>query len=369
MRAHVPSVRPQAFQAWQQARGLADAGADVEFLSFAGRGTDGFPIESEAARTGGPPGDEARRSLDAGPDPSVTIGPWRHRTSPAAWGPPLRGVWLRAALLRSRRDMVLLRDPRLVPFIPRSATLLLEWHERPTAATGSMALARPQRHLPVSVGFAAELLAAGVPASRIEVLPNHCGLDRGRAATRVERWTGDGPILTMGLLRRDVLEPLLAVWAADPVLPPWWIVGRDEEGERLRRLQTAIAGEPRLAGRVRLLPPSWGQAREDLLDCCSVWLAPYPAEGDCPHHISPLQVADALGSGLPVVTTDLPSIRRLAGCTSTGGASGLWFSAPDGSRLAADLRAAREGGPRFEAAALPRWVDRARTILQLAEGR
>ena len=382
VRAALPSPRPQGWQATQQALGLARAGASEVHLL----GDFGLP-------DGGP---EDLASWLGHDLPSALL---EHR--PRRWRrPPGAGLSFRHRLarLRSPDRTLLCRDPRVAAAEQgRWGRLLLEWHVRPDPSLRGhrKALRSADLHLPVSEGLARDLVALGVPAARIRILPNACGLSLARAQARVGRGLGEErPVLALGLHRRSGIDQALDAWRDDLNLPPLWIGGRDQGAMRTESWARSIDEDPRLQGRVRLLGPVWGEEREDLLDQVGAWLCLYPVDEDSPERLCPLQVADAAGAGLPLVASDLPSIRRLLerpqggrlspggqGETLTrrgqevscgkGGRSSLVLPSGavlvDGCRpeaLAKAIRQALDGAP-LEPLQRPRWVDRAKQLMSL----
>jgi hypothetical protein len=340
VRAALPSPRPQGWQALQMAVGLAARGTPTTLVGDGPR-PDGGPA-SLSAWLGHP--------LPPGLDVRVPAAPS---------SPPWAGVVFRQALRRAAGpDAVLLcRDPRVAAAQPRGRwrELVMEWHVRPDPAAHRAALSRADLHVTPAPGIAEDLVAAGIPAGRVLLLPNACGLDRTRAGAR--RRVVSGPVLAMGLHRRDGLDDALAAWRIAPDLPPLHIAGRDQGAARHGRWQKA-AGDPRLAGRLRLLGPCWGGDREDLLDGVSVWLAAYPRDADTESRLCPLQVVDALGSGVPLVAPRLRSVVAAA-----GDAPVHLYVPGDAAGLAAAVRAAlaspRVGAPELR----PRWSDRAAALL------
>lgn len=335
VRAALPSPRPQGWQALQFAAGLAEH-VPTTLIGDAGR-PDGGPATLERW---------LGRPLPAALTPVVPSRPSR---------PPLAGVLFRRALARAASpDAVLVcRDPRVAAAQPRRrwSHVVMEWHVRPEPGYG--ALTRPDLHVTVARGLADDLRACGVPDDRILLLANACGLDPERARRRSP--SADGPVIAMGLHRRGGLDLALDAWAADASLPPLHIVGRDQGGARADAWSAAVARRG-LPGRVQLLGPAWGPAREALLDGAATWLAAYPDDADTRTRLCPLQVADALGSGLPLVAPDLPSIQDLAGTAP-------WspYRPDDPADLARAVHAAR-GAP-APSAPRPTWADRAATLL------
>ncbi|MEE2829503.1 MAG: glycosyltransferase [Myxococcota bacterium] len=291
-----------------------------------------------------------------------------HCRIPGRWHrPPLAGLLFRRSLRALRRqDAVLLcRDPRVAcAERGRWKQVILEWHIRPQAGEPQHrnAFEAADLHVAVAAGIARDLEQGGVPADQILGLPNACGVAVDRACRRHREARGKavegGFVLAMGLHRRGGLDLALEAWREDPALPQLLVAGRDQGGERVEAWQRAIDADPRLRGRVRLVGPRWGVTREDLLDGELLWLCLYPRDEDSIEHLSPLQVADAAGSGLPLVATDLPSVRRLL-----DGSPAVLVVPEDPVALAAGVRQGLDSGApdplqRF------RWRDRAQYLLE-----
>jgi glycosyltransferase involved in cell wall biosynthesis len=346
VRAHVPAPRPQGFQALQQAVGLAELGVVTTFLAHPARG-----LEAPAA---------LQTWLGRTLPPKLTV-----RVPERDLGATVRGLQLRASLLalRSRERVLLCRDPKIAAAeVGRWAFVAHEWHEapRPDDAAHRETLGRVDLHVPVAPGLRELLRAAGVPAERVLLLPNASSLRRERAARRRDGWTsGQGPVLVLGLHRRPGARDVLAAWDQDARLPDLLVAG-EREGTDLPRWLGARPGDPR----IRFTGPAWGQAREDLLDCAALWLCPYPRDTETEGALCPLQVCDALASGLPVVAPDLPSVHALEG----PGALAHTYEPGDARDLARAVRDALTAGPGFAAPARPRWVDRAARLRERWEG-
>jgi len=357
VRAALPSPRPQGWQALQQAVGLADStAADVVLVGDAGR-ADGGPASLEQ---------------------------WLGRCVPSnlrviqsarAHAPPLAGLLFRRGLERARSGsrVLLCRDQRVAARAPggrRSwAAVVLEWHVRPDLRLRQhrRALQRADLHITPSPGLAEDLRTAGVEEARLALLPNACGLDRARARQRAaQRPAADAPVLAMGLHRRAGLDLALDAWAANPQLPPLWLVGRDQGGVRYDAWMSRIEGDPRLRGRVSLLGPRWGGDREDLVDSAALWLALYPDDDATRSRLCPLQVVDAAGSGVPVVASSLESVSAALGDfphhpVAPGDPDSLACA------ITAAIAAPRPTGQL--AAGRPRWVDRAQRLRALVSER
>lgn len=340
VRAAMPSPRPQAWQALQMAAGLADTGRSVTLIADAGR-PDGGP-----------------------PDPAGWLARWPDTLDAALPAkphrPPLAGFLFRRSLRAhaSAASVLLCRDPRVVGAAAgRFAAVVHEWHVRPDPRNPRHVGARgADWHVTVASGLRADLLAFGVPEDRILLLPNACGLDPQRAAARAG--LQGRFVVALGLHRRGGLDLALDAWAQAPDLPPLRLAGRDQGGQRTAAWRARIAQDPRLAGRVELAGPAWGPAREDLLDGALAWLALYPDDAETRTRLCPLQVADGLGSGLPLVTTDLPSVEALGG-------GSFRARAGDPGDLARAVRAALAAERRYSPR--PSWQDRAALLASTVE--
>ncbi len=340
VRAAMPSPRPQGWQALQQAVGLAGAGVARVTLVADAALPDGVPRGVD---------DWLGRPLP--PEVSIEVPQRRSR-------PPGAGVRFRAALRRHRspRTVLWCRDPRVAAReAGRWARVIHEWHVSPDPhdRRHRAALRGADLHVTPAPGIAEDLRARGLPRARVALLPNACGLDRSRALARLDR-PGRG-VIALGLHRRSGLDTALAAWTGDPGLPPLRIGGRDQGGARVDAWRRG-SRDPR----VTFVGPAWGAARESLLDDARVWLTAYPSDETTRTRLCPLQVADALGSGLRVVAPDLPSVRALAGA-----AGGLHlYRADDPGALAAAVMDAHAAPPP-SLPSRPSWVDRGRALREM----
>ena len=347
VRAALPSPRPQGWQALQMAAGLAEATGDEVHL-----------VGDAALPDGGPTTLQAWLGRPLPPNLAVHV--------PARWHrPPAAGLLFRRALgrLRSSRRGLLCRDPRVAAHeVGRGwAAVVHEWHVRPRPddSRHRRALDGADLHVAVAAGLDDDLARSGVGVARRLLLPNACGLDRQRAATR----RPGGAVVALGLHRRGGLDLALDLWSRRPDLPVLRIAGWDQGRERVGAWRSRLDRAPALAGRIELVGPRWGAAREDLLDDARALLALYPEDDDTRTRLCPLQVVDALGSGLPLVAPELPAIAALV----PPGLGHRLFAAGDGEALAEALR--RVGGRVEGAAARPRWDEHAGGLVdRLARG-
>jgi glycosyltransferase involved in cell wall biosynthesis len=355
VRAALPSPRPQGWQALQQAVGLAESGSgEVVLVGDAAR-ADGGPADLEEW-LGRPQPSNLRLVQSRSP----------HR-------PPLAGLLFRRGLgaVASPDRVLLCRDQRVAAAQSRRrwAAVVMEWHVRPdvTRRQDRLALARADLHVAPSPGLAADLRSAGLSEDRLALLPNACGLDPERARQRAAGRRPDGaPVVAMGLHRRGGLDLALDAWAENPQLPPLWLVGRDEGGVRYDGWMRRIAADDRLRGRVSLLGPRWGAAREKLVDDAALWLALYPDDEDSRSCLCPLQVVDAAGSGLPVVATAIESVSAALGDFPH---HPVVAGDPGSVALAVAAALAGPGPEPTSAASRPRWVDRAGQLRRLVHQR
>jgi hypothetical protein len=346
VRAALPSPRPQAWQACQVAAGLATRVPVV--------------LIGDAPLADGVPGDVA--AWLSAPSNLTVLRP----EQPSR--PPIAGLRFRSQLRRWRGAPALLcRDPRVAQAeAGRWSRVVHEWHVRPEPALRRWPGAgRADHHVVVAPAMADDLVRCGVRARDVSVLANACGLDPARARARSVTRPVAGPILAIGLHRRGGLDLALRAWRRHADLPDLLIAGRDQGGERV------AAWVAQADSRVRLVGPAWGERREALLDACAALLALYPRDEDSERHLCPLQVADALGSGRPLVVSDLPSIRA-----QVGDAPVLWApapavdSGPDPRALGLDSAAdALAAAVRRAAAAPPllgaqTWAQRADVLLE-----
>ena len=170
-----------------------------------------------------------------------------------------------------------------------------------------------------------ELIAAGYPRERIHYLPNGApippaGSQARKAAARAALFAAnpglrmpDEAPLAVSIGRLDEakgLGYLVAAWQKVIAVHPdarLWLVG---EGPRRKRLEAQIV-DLDLLGRVFLAGVY--DSVEELLAAADLFVLPSREEGPS------LAITEAMGAGLPIVTTDVPGNRELV----TDGRHGL----------------------------------------------
>lgn len=217
-----------------------------------------------------------------------------------------------AVLVRDVRDAVLVARLRGALPVARRPRLVMEWHSIPSA------LGEPDRgeagaasaadaHVAVSRGLA-RALAARFPGLDAAVVPNGARLDAAAAGRRIAALPGARAVVQAGLLRRpeDAL-PLADLARGLP--PPLQVrLAGDPEHEGAAALHGALGdgGRPSFTG---FLPPV---RIAPLYDGALCALALYAPTVNARDFASPLKVLEAHAAGVPLVATDLPSVRELA---------------------------------------------------------
>ncbi len=339
--------RPQPIQVLRAAAGLAAAGAEVALV-----------MDAPAAAPPSRGHIEAHLGHALGPGLTLHLAHGRH--------PGARGLRRRALLLRLTREpgiAVLTRDlavlrqlHRLRRLTGRDLRLALEWHalpsllgERDEGERDGAALA--DAHVFVSAGLAARVRERfGVRGPRL-VAPNACQpAGEGVAERRLAELDQATGVVSAGLARpsadRDVLDALARR------LPP---------GLTLHAVGPGSGG----AG---ALSPAEADRR---LDGALCQLALYRDDLNTREFASPLKVAQAAATGVPLVASDLPSVRALVDPDRTAllvppGDAGAVAEAV--AALADDrARAARLARRALEGSAERTWAARGARVLAMLE--
>lgn len=166
----------------------------------------------------------------------------------------------------------------------------------------ALAARRARRVIAVSQGTADTIIAAGVPAAKVIVVPDMVNLHTvafdpdGRRRLRRE-WGADDQTLVIGCIsrlqrrkRNDVLIDAFAHVDGDAML----VISGEGDEEQALRARAAPHGD-----RVRFLPNARGHVDELLSACDLLGFAPSPTEADRPRVIVMAQLV-----GLPVLATD-----------------------------------------------------------------
>jgi glycosyltransferase involved in cell wall biosynthesis len=283
--------RPQPLQVMSTVAGLAAGGASVT-LVMDSRGRGGRERVEE--HLGRPLGESVDLHLVCGDHPGVR---------------GLRRRLLMMKLLRRPWDMVLSRDFRLTALADRlrrrGTPLIHEWHAIPSALgqgrEGEDRAARAaDAHAFVSEGLMEFAVSRfGIDRDVCAVVPNGCWVDADLATRGIDGLPTARRVLTAGLFRQPSDAEVLAGIARG--------LGDD--------LELVVAGAAPAALEalddvtlLGTLPPA---AVPDLLPGCLCQLALYRDDLNTQHFACPLKVVAALASGVPLVATDLPTVRAL----------------------------------------------------------
>ena len=166
---------------------------------------------------------------------------------------------------------------------------------------GAASLARrSDRVIAPSRALASALLAAGIPRSRIVVVPP--GVDRLPAAPKRR---GDRALCVANWTKEKGIRTLLAAieWLPDVRLD---LVGGTPDPEYAQLIRHDI-GRARLRGRVRALGTKRGAALARLYQRASFFVLPSIRES------YGMAVAEAIAAGLPVIACDIPAAREVTG--------------------------------------------------------
>ena len=282
--------RPQPIQVLSTAIGLARAGANVTVVMDHQGGHRGTDVD-----------DHLGQALGSRLDLRLVRG--QH--------PGIRGLRRRVLLGRlSRRpwDGVLSRDFKLTPFLARLGfDVVHEWHSVPSALGQASereerAAAAAVANVFVSAGLR-DFVAQRFPQASGPslVLPNGCFCAADAAEIRLDALETANTVLVAGLFRQPMDAALLSAVA-------------DSLPDDLRLVVAGAAPEG-MAQSVRVsalgtVPPA---RVPSLLDGALCQLALYRQDLNTEVFASPMKVVSALASGVPLVATDLPTVRSLTG--------------------------------------------------------
>ncbi len=346
-------ARPQPLQVLSTAAGLASAGASVT-LVMDRRGSGPSDRGAVEAHLGRPLGEGVELHLVGGRHPGVR---------------GLRRRLLLMRLLRRPFDGILSRDFRLTGLLDRlrsrsrAPVLIHEWHAVPSALgqgrEGEDRAARAaDAHAFVSEGLREFVVRRfGLADAPCAVLPNGCWIDEGRADAAIRALPTAHRVITAGLFRQPADGGLL-VDTARGLADDLELAVAGAAPDALDALPSVIT--------LGTLPPA--QVPDELTGCLCQ-LALYRDDLNTRHFASPLKVVAALASGVPLVATDLPTVRTLVQHERTA------LLVPPGDadaalaavhRLAADRELARRlAGAALEDAPTFSWEGRGERLLEL----
>lgn len=327
--ARLPTEKAHGFQVMKMCEGMARLGHEVELMHPWRR-------QPDAALSGADPfayyGMAPSFEVTTLPNRDVLTlerrlpGPamqWLYRTHQLTWG--------RSAARRAQQagpDLIYTRDPGLAYAVSRlGAPCIFEAHVPPTPRRAPLIrrlAGRPSVRAVVALSeaVAADLEAAGVPASKLRVVPNGTDLSAFEAAPGRDDarallgLPGDRPII--GYIGRFVavglekgVPDLIAAMAVpelralDPLLvcvggPMDVVPGYMELARAAGVPASSIVFRDRVANPE---VPLW-------LAALDVGAMPYPRES-APIFMSPLKLFEYMGAGLPIVATDLPAVRSV----------------------------------------------------------
>lgn len=210
------------------------------------------------------------------------------------------------------------KEQLLCSLLPRRLTGEIVWAEwgpvpppmrrGPARLLYALAARRARRVLAISEGTRETIVAAGVPAAKVDVVPNLVDVEAVRAdpASRVRlraQWGAREQTLVVGCIsrfqrrkRNDVVIDAMAHLHGDVLLV---MAGEGEQEQELR-----ARAEPH-GDRVRFVPNVRGHVEEFLSACDVLVFAPSPTEGE------PRVIVMAQLVGVPVIATDPEGARGL----------------------------------------------------------
>lgn len=250
-------------------------------------------------------------------------------------------------------------------FFESLATSDTEWSERSETyrrrfETERRCMAKADAVVTLSESMRSEIVARGIPAAKVSVIPNGVDIDvfrpRSRSAELVRRY-GLGGTFTFGYVsnldhRREGHEALIEA-AVDlrrrGIMATALIIGDGKRRGELERLAERMGAGSSVVftGKV---------PHDEVLDyypLLDVFVIPRVSERAA-RLVTPLKPYEAMAAGIPLVTSDLEALHEIIG----NGERGRCFPAGDATALA-DLLAELQGAPETLAAMARRareWV-------------
>lgn len=315
--ARMPSQRAQSMQVAHMAGGFARAGAAATLLHARRHGTPATARDAVLDFYAVPAG--ARPALEA-----VPCVDWIDRTPRRLQFAPARVqelTFARNAAKRVRdrhpRALVYCRELEVARLLAGERRVFLELHRVPGGRLRrrwlSEAAARCRGVVAISEGVRADLLALGLDPARVRVEHDAVDLERfavlpARGAARAQLGlAAEGPVAvyTGGLLEWKGVDVLVGAAALCPEVSFVIAGGMDADVARIRAAAAGLANV-RVDG---FQPP----ARVPLyLAAADLGVVPNRSRpAISARYTSPLKVFEALAAGLPLVASDLPSLREV----------------------------------------------------------
>lgn len=381
--ARMPSARAQSVQLCRAAQAFQDLGADTTVVHAARRDTPRLPAEEVWARLATAPAARPRRGW-----PALEAAPcidWIDALPrPLQFAPARLQEWSfgrsAARIVRERHGAarVLVRDLEAAVALRGRPGVAIELHRVPGGRLRRRWLREcvdaGQPIVAISGGVRGDLEALGVPAERITV--EHDAHDPALGAALPDRAearaslglpeVGDVVLYAGGLLRWKGVDVLVdaarsgALGGATVV-----IVGGMEADVRALRARAAGVDTVRVVGH----RPAHEIPR--FLAAADVGVVPNRRSPRISsHHTSPLKVFEAMAAGLPLVVSDLPSLRDVL-----AGDEAVFVEPESPAALAAGVRGLLDGPEEraglaaraAEAVRAHTWGARARRILTFME--
>lgn len=243
------------------------------------------------------------------------------------------GFWAQALLFsiaaaryarRSNADVVYSRDPALFFFgrMPKSATLVWEVHTKPPPRVIKKIKDFPIRIITITNGLRTVFLESGVPVDRVIVA--HDAVDtnsfssapeKAQARAELALPSNEKIVAYIGKYKtmsesKGVEDIIIAVGEArvgDPSISLLLVGLNDDEFSEVRVLteRAGLGHNAYLVGHV---------SRADIpryLRSADILVMNYPNTEHYAHYMSPLKLFEYMASGVPIVSSDLPSIREV----------------------------------------------------------